>query len=62
MKASVDKEKCIGCSLCVQMAPGIFKTERGVAVCSLNNIPREKETEAKDVAGKCPVDAIIIIE
>jgi ferredoxin len=53
----VDETLCVGCGLCEQVCPEIFKIEDGiakmkVAVCSQHDV--------KETADQCPVQAIII--
>lgn len=55
----VDVTLCVGCGLCEQGCPEVFKIEDGVAKlkvvsCSLHNV--------KEVAEQCPVQAIITEE
>ncbi|TRZ48849.1 ferredoxin [bacterium] len=55
-KVSVDTSTCVGCGLCEQNCPEVFKVEGdGIAhvkaqVCSLHNL--------QEVAEQCPVNAI----
>lgn len=52
----VDVTLCVGCGLCEQSCPEVFKMEDGVAkikvaTCSSHNV--------KEVAEQCPVQAIV---
>jgi ferredoxin len=55
-KVSVDVSTCVGCGLCEQSCPEVFKVEGdGIAhvkaqACALHNL--------KEVAEQCPVGAI----
>ncbi len=55
-KVTVDASVCVGCGLCEQACPEVFKIEGdGVAhvlaqSCSTHDL--------KDIAGQCPVEAI----
>jgi ferredoxin len=55
-KVSVDAATCVGCGLCEEACPEVFKIEGdGVAhvraqECFTHNL--------KEIAGQCPVDAI----
>ena len=55
-KVSVDTATCVGCGLCEQSCPEVFKVEGdGIAhvkagTCVMHNL--------KEVAEQCPVDAI----
>ncbi len=59
-KVIIDKEKCIGCTLCVQACPEIFKMEGDKAVVKVNPVPHEAEDSCRDAAQQCPVEAIVI--
>lgn len=60
MKIVVNKEKCIGCGLCVSLAEKTFKlSEEGKAMASLSKDPLEK---IKEAVSSCPVEAISIKE
>jgi ferredoxin len=56
MSVVVDKEKCIGCGLCVSMCPDVFefkddnKAHVKASAC--------KGCDVKQVAQSCPVQAI----
>ncbi|HSV44127.1 MAG TPA: ferredoxin [Candidatus Bathyarchaeia archaeon] len=62
MKASVNKELCIGCSLCVQTCPEVFRMEGDVAVAYENPVPDEATETCRTAASDCPVVAIEIQE
>jgi ferredoxin len=58
-KVTVDVATCVGCGLCEQSCPEVFKIEGdGIAhvkvhVCSLHNL--------QEVAEQCPVNAIKVV-
>lgn len=59
MKATVDKEGCIACGLCVSMCPEVFSWDPdGTAQGS--EIPPEQVSRAKDARDGCPVSVIDI--
>lgn len=60
MKASVDQDLCIGCELCVEICPAVFKMADGAAYVYTNPLPSENENEAKKAADDCPVSCIFI--
>jgi ferredoxin len=62
MKAFVDPDICIGCSLCVQTCPEVFKMEQDKAVAYINPVPAGVEASCKKAAEECPVEAIKISE
>jgi len=58
MLVTLDTEKCIGCGVCVQIAPDVFSLdeERGVA-----KVIREEGNAAVELAVKsCPVSCIAV--
>jgi ferredoxin len=58
MKAYVDPDVCIGCSLCTQICPEVFKMEQDKAIAYLDPVPKESEENCRRAAEDCPVDAI----
>ena len=54
-KVRVDESLCVGCGLCEQLCPEVFKLEDGTAkvkaqACSQHNL--------SEIASQCPVEAI----
>ncbi len=61
MKAIVDKEGCIGCGLCPNVCPEVYKMgSDDKAEVYVNPIPLQSQGCAKDAAEQCPVSAIKI--
>ena len=60
MKAIVDQDTCIGCGLCVQVAPGVYEMKGDKAVTKMADIPATLADEAKSGAEQCPVGAIAV--
>ncbi len=60
MKAIVDKETCIGCTLCVQVCPEVFRMEGDKATAYVDPVPQGVEDKCRDAAQQCPVEAIKI--
>jgi ferredoxin len=55
-KVTVDTSTCVGCGLCEQMCPDVFKVEGdGLAHVKAQEC---KSCNLADVAGQCPVSAI----
>lgn len=62
MRANVDPEKCIGCTLCTQVCPEVFKMDDDKSVAYMNPVPEEVKHACKEAADQCPVNAITIDE
>ena len=60
MKAKVDPDLCIGCELCVNLCPEVFRMEDGKAVAFAAVVPQAVETTCKQAEEECPVDAIAV--
>ena len=58
MKVRVDPEICIGCTLCEQTCPAVFRMEGDKAVAYIAIVPKEHEAACKKAAEECPVSAI----
>ncbi len=59
MKAVVDNELCIGCGLCVDNCPQIFKMDgdKAVVIAEISDATKDSAQKAKE---ECPVEAITI--
>jgi len=60
LKAKVDKDLCIGCSLCVSTCSEVFKMVDDKAVAYVGLVPKAAEDNCKKATDECPVTAIII--
>ncbi|WP_291634083.1 ferredoxin [Clostridium sp.] len=61
MKAYVDKDTCIGCGLCPEICPEIFKMEADEkAVASKDEVAENLLSSAKEAEEQCPVTAITV--
>jgi ferredoxin len=60
MIVKVDADACIGCGLCVNMAPEVFQMEDDKAVPLSDLVAEGQEEVAKKMAEDCPVDAISV--
>lgn len=60
MKALVDQDTCIGCELCVETCPEVFRMEGDKAIAYTNPVPPEVEATAQKATDDCPVTAITI--
>jgi ferredoxin len=60
MKAIINKDICIGCTLCAQNCPGVFRMEGDKAVVFIDPVPADSEDCSRLAAESCPVSAIIL--
>jgi ferredoxin len=60
MKAKVDKELCVGCGLCPELCPDVFRMDGDKAVAKVDEVPAEAEDACRDAAEQCPAEAIKI--
>ena len=60
MKTVVDADTCIGCGLCADTCPAIYRMEGDKAITITENVPADQEECAKKGAEECPVEAIKI--
>jgi len=60
MRAIVNKETCIGCTLCVQLCPDVFKMEGDKATSYADPVPEGAGQCCTDAADQCPVNAITV--
>ena len=59
MKATVEKDGCIACGLCVSMCPNVFSFDDD-GKAQGGEIPPESVACAKDARDACPVSVIDI--
>lgn len=62
MKASVNPDVCIGCTLCTEICPEVFKMEDDKSVAYKNPVPDDSKEACRNAARECPVTAITIEE
>ncbi len=62
MKAHVDPEICIGCTLCTSICPEVFSMKGDKAVADPKPVPDEAKDSCRSAAEECPVTAITITE
>lgn len=60
MKATVDKDVCIGCGLCVSICPTVFTMEGETATVIVEEVTAADEEACRQAADDCPVGAIEI--
>ncbi|MDD3192507.1 MAG: ferredoxin [Oscillospiraceae bacterium] len=63
MKASIDREGCIGCTLCATICPDVFfMADDGKADVSQTPVPESARNSAQSARDQCPVSVIDIEE
>ncbi len=61
MKASIDRDLCIGCEVCADTCPHVFRmNDDGLAEVYVNPVPAEDEDAAKAAESNCPVNIITV--
>lgn len=58
MRAHVDQNTCIGCGLCISIAPDVFRMNDDDKAESYQNATPENESMVQDAISSCPVSAI----
>jgi ferredoxin len=62
MKASIDKDMCVGCGLCPDTCPAVFELEGDLAHVISDEVPAGEEEHCREAATNCPVGAITVDE
>ena len=62
MKATIDKNMCVGCGLCPDACPAVFEMEGDLARVIGDQVPAGEEESCREAADTCPVDAITVDE
>lgn len=62
MKVHVNQEACIGCSLCVEVCPKVFRMEAAKAVAFVAEPLAELHPLCRKACEECPVQAIELEE
>jgi ferredoxin len=60
LKAKVDQETCIGCAMCENTCPEVFKLADGKSTVIQDPVAKENEADAQAAADNCPVSAITV--
>lgn len=58
MKCDVDQELCIGCGICEDTCPEVFKIVDNKAFVILDLVPIASESDALSAEEGCPVQVI----
>lgn len=59
MKASIDQDGCIGCGLCADTCPSVFRmTDDAIAEVYVTEVSAEDESDAEEASDGCPVSVI----
>lgn len=61
MKASIDRDGCIGCGLCASTCPEVFRmADDGLAEVYTDPVSSGAEGSATEAADGCPVGVITV--
>ena len=59
MKATINREGCIGCELCASTCPQVFRmADDGLAEVYVDSVPSGAEDTAVEAQEGCPVSVI----
>ncbi|MCX5697445.1 MAG: ferredoxin [Candidatus Omnitrophica bacterium] len=58
MKVFVNPEVCIGCTLCTQICPEVFKMHEDKSTVYVNPVPEKLKDSCRQAVESCPVNAI----
>lgn len=63
MKAKLDRSGCIGCGLCAQTCPEVFRMDDdGLAEVFCETVPKDAESSAVEAQEGCPVSVITVAD
>ena len=61
MKASIDRDGCIGCGLCADTCPNVFRmADDGLAEAYAPDVATQDEAAAQEAMDNCPVNVITV--
>jgi len=61
MKAAIDRSGCIGCSLCADTCPAVFRmADDGLAEVCAETVPAGEEETAREAMDNCPASVITV--
>jgi ferredoxin len=61
MKATIDRDGCIGCGLCSEICPEVFRMDdEGLAEVYTDPVPADAEEAAQEAADNCPTGVITV--
>jgi ferredoxin len=61
MRALIERNGCIGCGLCADTCPAVFRMDdEGLAEVYTNPVPADEEDAATEAADNCPVSVITV--
>ncbi len=59
MKVTINKDKCLGCGMCVGINNDVFDfDDDGLAIANSDKINDENKDNVEDAINSCPVGAI----
>lgn len=60
MAVTIDKDKCIGCGVCVSMLDTVFSMDDDQGIATVASPDGASEDDIREVAEACPVEAITL--
>ena len=58
-KIKVDKQKCLGCGLCINLCPEVFELKDGKSQVKEKVDLEKNKNSIKEAIDSCPVQAIL---
>ena len=59
MEIKIDKQKCLGCEVCINLCPEVFELKDGKSKIKEKVNLKKHEDCIKEVIDSCPVAAIV---
>lgn len=62
VKVTIEPDLCIGCEVCVDTCPDVYKMDDDKAIVIVETVPEDKIDDCTEAIETCPVDAITSID
>ncbi len=61
MNATIDRQACLRCGLCVSLCPDVFSLQEGEAAQAITEaVPEDCLADVQAAADSCPTSAIVL--
>ena len=58
LQAEIDTKLCVGCELCTDICPSVFKMKKDKVTLIIEEIPMEYESAVQEAVESCPCEVI----